>query len=150
MKRYLGLAEERLDALLALMLCQNVLYHQTLLGKTPTQKALLEDYAFLMDALLLGYERTYNQKYLSLAEKLSREALATFYRDKKWFLSDDGIKAEADFDDRYYTAALSVMLENLVRLSSITTDLRLNDIVKETLVNQRVYARRVTPRILLS
>jgi len=134
--KYLALAEKRLASLLTMMHRKEVLYHQTLLGKTPSQKALLEDYAFLIDALILAYERTYKQEYLSLAEKLSKEALAKFYREKNWYLSNDGINAEADFDDRYYTSALSVMLENLVRLGSINMDLNLNAIVKETLANR--------------
>jgi uncharacterized protein YyaL (SSP411 family) len=50
-------------------------------------------------------------------------------------LSDDGIEAYADFDDRYYTSALSVMLDDLVRMSSLTEELKYNAIVKETIVN---------------
>ena len=40
-----------------------------------------------------------------------------------------------DFDDRYYTSSLSVMLENLVRLSSLTEELSYHEIVKETIQN---------------
>jgi len=134
-KKYLSLATKRLGTLLDLMRREEVLYHQTLLGHIPTQKALLEDYAFLMDALIVGYERTYDEKYLSLAQTLAKEALKTFYRNKHWYLSDDGIEAFADFDDRYYTSALSQMLENFVRLSSLTEDLKYNGVVRETLEN---------------
>ena len=133
--KYLELANARLERLLDLMRKKEVLYHQTLLGKQPTQKALLEDYAFLMDALINGYARTYNEKYLTLTHTLAEEALSKFYKNKRWYLSDDGIEAFADFDDRYYTSALSVMLENLVRLSSLTEVLKYNAIVKETLKN---------------
>jgi uncharacterized protein YyaL (SSP411 family) len=52
-----------------------------------------------------------------------------------WYLSDDGIKASADFDDRYYTSALSVMLENLIRVASLTEKLDYYEIVKETIKN---------------
>ncbi len=134
-KQYLFLANRRMDALLKLMYPECVLYHQTLLGKPPTQKALLEDYAFLIDALIAGYERTYDNKYLKLAQSLTDEMIDKFYKDKQWYLSDDGLNAEADFDDRYYTSALSVMLDNLLRMASLTDRLKYNAIVKETLTN---------------
>jgi uncharacterized protein YyaL (SSP411 family) len=132
-KKYLALAQKRLDALLALMRSKEILYHQTLIGKVPTQKALLEDYAFLVDALIAGYERTYKASYLSLAQRLTDGALHKFYRKKQWYLSNDGIEAYANFDDRYYTSVLSVMLENLVRMSALTEELKYNTIVKETI-----------------
>jgi uncharacterized protein YyaL (SSP411 family) len=134
-KHYVTLAKRRLSALLELMYAKGQLYHQTLLGRVPTQKALLEDYAFLIDTLIAGYERTYDEGYLKLAEILTEEAVKKFYSNKHWYLSDDNIGAEADFDDRYYTSALSVMLEDLVRMATLTQRLKYNAIVKETLVN---------------
>lgn len=133
--KYLTLAEKRLDALLKLMYKEESLYHQTLLGKLPTQKALLEDYAFLIDALLAGYSRTYNEKYLQLCVTLAKDAIVKFYRHKRWYLSNDGIQAYADFDDKYYTSALSKMLENLVRIGSLNNNLAFTQIVKDTLLN---------------
>jgi len=132
---YLALAKKRLEALLKMMRTKESLYHQTLLGKQPKQDGLLEDYAFVMDAMIEGYGRTYDKKYLIVLQSLAKEAIAKFYKQKTWYLSDDGIEAEADFDDRYYTSALSVMLENLLRLSSLTEDLSYNEIVKETIKN---------------
>lgn len=132
---YLELANQRLEALLKEMRTKDMLYHQTLLGKQPKQEGLLEDYAFLMDAMIERYESTYNKKYLVELQALANEAIGKFYRQKEWYLSDDGIHAEADFDDRYYTSALSVMLENLVRLSSLTEVLSYVEVVKETLEN---------------
>jgi len=133
---YTAEATNRLDRLLKLMRRNGVLYHQTLLGKEPKQKALLEDNAFLIDALLEGYARTYEKSYLSTAKTLTKEAIAGFYREKRWVLSNDGITAYADFDDKYYTAALSLMLEDMVRVASLTEDLALNGLVKKTLQSQ--------------
>lgn len=132
-KRYLDLGIKRLESLWSLMRKGKILYHQTLLGKTPKQKALLEDYAFLMDALIEGYTRTYNHIYLTQAKTLAEEALQQFYRNNTWYLSNDGIEALADFDDKYYTSSLSLMLENLVRLASLTEELKYNEIVKNTM-----------------
>ena len=50
-KIILPLADQRLEVLLNEMRIKNRLYHQTLLGKKPKQEGLLEDYAFLMDAI---------------------------------------------------------------------------------------------------
>lgn len=132
---YLTLADQRLETLLKKMRLKGILYHQTLIGKAPKQEGLLEDYAFMIDAMIEGYERTYNKKYLTLFQSLTNEALDKFYRKKQWYLSNDSIRAEADFDDRYYTSALSVMLENLVRLSGLTEELSYTKIVKETIQN---------------
>ena len=132
-KKYAALAEKRLSALLKLMRQKDTLYHQTLLGKQPTQKALLEDHAFLMDALIEGYLKTYNRHYLSLLKVLAEESREKFYKEKRWYLSDDGIDALADFDDKYYTAALSLLLEDFVRVASLTEALEYNEVVKKTL-----------------
>ena len=134
-KKYLSLAKERLNTLLTLMRGKGLLYHQVLLGKKPKQIGLLEDYAFLMDALIEGYLQTYDKKYLNELQLLATESSKKFYRNKIWYLSNDGIKAKADYDDRYYTSALSLMLENLVRLSSLTEKLEYSKIVKETIRN---------------
>ena len=134
-KKYLSLAEKRLEGLLQMMYPKGVLYHQTLLGKNPTQKALLEDYAFLIDTLIEGYERTYHHQYLRLAHTLTNEAIDKFYKKRRWYLSDDGLKVEAGFDDRYYTAALSVMLDNLLRMASLTDSMKYRAIVKDTLMH---------------
>lgn len=132
-ERYLEVAKKRLDALLSLMRKKDVLYHQTLLGKVPKQEGLLEDYAFLIDALLSAYDRTYDKKYLQLSEVLAQEALPKFYRNKLWYLSNDGIKIVADFDDRYYTSPLSQMLENLVKLGSLTLNTSYSTMVQDTI-----------------
>ncbi len=131
--KYLLLAKVRLEALLKLMRKDDLLYHQVLLGKDPKQKGLLEDYAFLIDALIEGYLRTYDKRYLTQLKALAKEAINKFYKNRQWYLSDDGVEAKADFDDRYYTSALSVILENLVRLASLTEKLDYNEIVKETI-----------------
>ena len=130
---YLEVATQRLNRLLKLMRTKDTLYHQVLLGKKPKQEGLLEDYAFVMDALIEGYLRTYNKEYLTELRSLAKEALNKFYKNRRWYLSDDSIQALADFDDRYYTSALSVILEDFVRLASLTEELDYNEIVKETI-----------------
>ncbi len=134
-EHYAVLAKKRLGRLLGVMRTKEVLYHQTVVGKKPKQEGLLEDYAFLIDALIEGYVRTYDPEYLLEIKYLTKEAISKFYRGKVWYLSNDGIEALADFDDRYYTSALSVMLDNLIRVASLTEALDYYEVVKETIHN---------------
>ena len=133
---YLEDAQESMKRLWELMRKNGVLYHQTLYGSVPKQKALLEDYAFLCDALLEGYARTYNADYLAKAEILGKEAIGKFYRKGRWYLSDDRIEALADFDDRYYTSALSMMLSSLIRLTALSEDFSYREIVTKTIARE--------------
>ncbi|KYJ86939.1 thioredoxin domain-containing protein [Sulfurovum riftiae] len=133
---YLEDAKKSVAKLWKLMRKDGELYHQTLFGKKPKQRALLEDHAFLCDALLEGYARTYDPEYLVKAAILGKEAIGKFYRKGRWYLSDDHIEALADFDDRYYTSALSVMLESLMKLAALKEDLYYLDIVKKTIDRQ--------------
>ena len=61
--------------------------------------------------------------------------MRSFINKSSGTLSNDGIEAHADFDDRYYTSALSVMLENLVRMSILKEKLIYSDVAKETIKN---------------
>lgn len=134
-EKYLELGQTRLESLWEMMHPKEILYHQTLLGKKPKQEGLLEDSAFLTDALLVGYTYTYDERYLQRAKVLAKEAIDKFYKQKQWYLSDDGLEVKADFDDRYYTSALSVMLDSLVRLTSLSNDLYFIEVVQETITH---------------
>ena len=130
---YLKEAEASLKSLLGHVYKNGVLYHQFLYGKSATQEALLEDYAFLIKALLAGYSHTLNTKYLQKADTLTRQALSRFYRDGRWYLSDDSFESLADLSDRYYTSPLSVMLGDLLSLASLEALPEYNRLTAETL-----------------
>ncbi len=133
-KKYVKLGNERLMALLRKMYLKGVLYHQTFLEKAPQQKALLEDYAFLISALLEAYKQTYKTEYYYLAKTLSDEAIEKFYA-KQWVLSDDDLRVNADMLDKYYTAAMNKMLRALLKLANLSAERKYLDIVKQTLAN---------------
>ncbi len=128
-KKYLNLAHKRLSALLEMMYIKGVLYHQVLFGEKPTQNALLEDYAFLIAALIEGYEQSFKKEYLYLAKVLSDEAIKKFYT-QQWILSDDGIRVNADMLDKYYTAPMNKMLMDLLKLANLSGERKYLDIVK--------------------
>ena len=133
---YLDDAKESMERLWKSMRRDGILYHQALYGKTPKQKAILEDYAFLTDALIEGYERSYDARYLKWAEMLSDEALKKFYENALWYLSNDRVRTGADFDDRYYTSALGVMLESLLKVAALSEEMKYLGLVEETIKKQ--------------
>ncbi len=110
------------------------LFHQTLYGKKATQPGLLEDYAFMADAALMAYQTTLEPKYLADAGKWVDIALKHFYRgDGRWALSDDGFESYADIVDSYYTSAMSVMINDLLDLALLKSDLDYEGVAKNTL-----------------
>ncbi|MEA3419652.1 MAG: thioredoxin domain-containing protein [Campylobacterota bacterium] len=132
-KRYIKEGEGRMKQLLALMSKEETLYHQVLFGKKPEQEGLLEDYAFMVDALIEAYQVTHKERYLHLAQSFAMKALSLFYCQGRWYLSSDGIGVIADTDDKYYTSPLSVMLSGLTSLAVLTEDLKLSEIVNKSL-----------------
>ena len=128
-------AHTRLEALLSLMLDNNRLYHQTLIGKKPTQPAQLEDYAYLIDTLLTAHQVSLKKSYLSLASRLAYQAKEQFKLEEQWYLTTKSPKVEADFDDKYYSSALGVLLNGFLTLANINDDLKLGDETQKVLKN---------------
>lgn len=117
-EKYLDDARKSLDSLLDQMYIDDVLYHQKINNKV-TIKAGIDDYGYLVDLLLQSYEITFDKQYLSLAIKLSEETIKKFYNNKKWYLTSEK-KYEVEFDDKHYTASISIVLHNLLSIANIT------------------------------
>jgi len=126
-ENYLSLATKRLDSLLSLMLQKEILYHQTIGDKAPTQKALLEDYAYLIDTLLTAHQVSLEKKYLTLASTLAHKAKVLFHKKDVWYMSTQNPKVKADFDDKYYSSPLSILLNGFLTLANIHDDLELGE-----------------------
>ncbi|MDD4506188.1 MAG: thioredoxin domain-containing protein [Sulfurospirillaceae bacterium] len=115
-------AKQVLDSLLNTLHVNGILYHQIVLGGSLKVEALLEDYAFVIEALLRGYAHTKEAHYLELAKKLSHEAEHKFYKEETWFLSDKAFRAKAVLEDNSYKSPLSTMIKNLFELARIEDD----------------------------
>ncbi|MCR1809805.1 hypothetical protein [Sulfurospirillum sp. hDNRA2] len=115
-------AKDVLDTLLKTLHVNGVLYHQIVLGGSLKVEALLEDYAFVIEALLRGYAHTKEANYLELAKKLSHEAEHKFYINETWYLSDKAFRAKAVLEDNSYKSPLSTMIKNLFELAKIEDD----------------------------
>ena len=115
-------AKNVLDTLLKSLHVNGILYHQMVLGGSLKVEALLEDYAFLIEALLQGYTHTKEAQYLALAKTLSHEAEQKFYKEETWYLSDKAFRAKAVLEDNSYKSPLSTMIKNLFELAKIEDD----------------------------
>ena len=120
--KYIKRAQNSLDALLQTMYLDGVLYHTTLIHKTPKIEAFLEDYAFLASALLAGYKVTQNEEYLIMAQRFANTALEKFYNKGEWLFSVGEFETRAEIFDNTYTSSVSVMCEVLLSLSSLLDD----------------------------
>lgn len=134
-KKYADDAMLSLTALLETLHVKDVLYHQLVFGSTLKVKGLLEDYAFLMDALLKAHQYTLEEKYLTLAYKLSLESIEKFYKNDMWYLSDGDFQASAPLEDSSYKSALAKMIQNLFTLSLLKEDNAMLECAKEMLEN---------------
>ncbi|WP_200762340.1 thioredoxin domain-containing protein [Nitrosophilus alvini] len=137
-KRYALQAFGSLERLLKKMYKNGTLYHQFRFPHEPSKEGLLEDYAYLISALIEAYENSFEEKYLKLAKKLADDAKSKFYTGEKWYLSAGDFKTVADINDSYYTAPLSIMIHNFLSLSSLSEDLKYLEDAKKILAKYSV------------
>ncbi len=112
-------AQATLNQLIKYLYLDGVLYHQIIWGTKPKVKAYLEDYAFLVEALLVGYGQTYRQSYLDLAEILIKKARESFYDQNTWYFSKGEFKTAAPLEDTAYRSAKAVMIANIATLAAL-------------------------------
>jgi len=124
-KKLLIEAEESMRKLLDKVYIKGVLYHGFYYDKKAVDKAVLEDYVFLIDLLQTAYMYTQNRAYLTLAGYLQKETLDKFYVNKKFYLDDTNFKSKALYGDKYYVSALSRLYHTLFTQANLTYDLKL-------------------------
>lgn len=122
-----------LDALVKNLYLNDELYHQIILETKPKVKAYLEDYAFLIAALIEAYQATFETNYLTLAQKLNQKSIEKFYKKRAWHLSDDNFKTIADLEDRPYRSAMAVSIENILLLAHLSDDYEAYDLANNML-----------------
>ncbi|MDY0116968.1 MAG: thioredoxin domain-containing protein [Sulfurimonadaceae bacterium] len=111
-----------LEALMAKLYVDGVLYHTALVDKKPKVEAFLEDYAFLISALLSAYKATQEDLYLIQAQRLTNKALEDFYNNSAWNFSINEFVTKAEATDSTYTSSVSVMVGNLLTLGALLED----------------------------
>ncbi len=134
-KRYLKEALVSLDKLMKLMYANGELYHQTINHKKPTQKGLLEDYAFVSSALFEAYQATLDIRYFNLFETITKKSIKKFYKNNIWYMSNDGFDVQAAISGGGYASALGINLQNILLLGAIKSDMKLLDIANSSVDN---------------
>ena len=118
-KNYLKLAEDHMLKIENFFLIKEVFHSYS------KDKVFLEDYAFLINALLDLFDSTMNFKYKNLANKMCEETISKFYiKEKDIFQknkinSDDLFFAPIDISDNTIPNGNAIMLTNLTRLGLI-------------------------------
>ena len=117
--RYARLGRETVDAILKELVYKGRLMHQKLPGKAPKVPALLEDYSFLVSALIDAYEANYDTKYLRKAQALLDEAKRRFYREGRWMDAEGNFSNPLDLEGGSYRSALAVLALDYLRLAAL-------------------------------
>lgn len=130
---YAKTADHSLHALLETHYKNGILVHQSHQGYPITQKALLEDYAFLISALLSGYQATLDEDKLQLAQKFSDEAIQKFHTDKGWMQNEDEPRIAVDLLDKYTTSGYGRMIQNLRILALLTEETKYERLAQRSL-----------------
>ncbi len=104
-----------------------------IIGKKPKVKGYLEDYAFLVSALIEAYEVNFDEHYIKTAQTLMERAVMKFYKDGEWYMSDDDFKSKAQFYDASYRSAKAVMVESILKIAILTDNNKLDAFAKESL-----------------
>jgi uncharacterized protein YyaL (SSP411 family) len=132
-KKYNQEALHSLDSLVKNLYKDRVLYHQVIVGKSAKVKGYLEDYAFLIDALIFGYQVDFKEHYLTLAKQLMEDAIKRFYKNSTWYMSDDTFEAKAAFHDASYVSAKVIMIEDIFKIALLSEDLKLHAFAQKSL-----------------
>ncbi len=124
-------AKEIVDTIEKRLYRGGVLYHQLLPGKKAKIKAVMEDYAYYIAALLDIFEYTQNRHYLNFAKKLTQSAMQKFKKGGSWYNSQGKLKSKASIGDDAYRSALATMGKNLLRLALLSSDLHFEQEAKK-------------------
>lgn len=122
---YISHAQKAVDFIFDKLVLDNKLMHSYREGK-PNVLANLDDYSFLIWALLELYEASLQEKYLELALKLNEHVTGHFWDEKNggfFFISDEAevlLVRQKDLYDGALPSGNSIAMLNLVRLFKIT------------------------------
>ncbi len=131
---YLNSATKSLNSLLGAVYIKHILYHDKISSTTPTIKANFEDYTFLTSLLITAYEKTYNNKYLNLANILVKQTIKRFYIKKIWYFATKPYKIKSTLYNNAYVSPLSIMIDNLLKLAVLEENLSYQNLAKVILI----------------
>lgn len=120
---YLKIAQKNIEFILKNLWNESGNLFRTYKSKTAKINGFLEDYAFVIDALIGLYEVTSDEKYLYNAKQLTDYTLDNFYNSEKGLfrfksVEDTSLVSENyEIEDNVIDSSNSVMAQNLYSLS---------------------------------
>jgi len=124
-EHYLSLAQNAMSFLLANVKQEDGRLLRTSKNGISKIDAFLDDYAFMIDALIGLYEVTFNQKYLDEAKLLSEYTIKNFYSSTAQLfyynskLGEQLIARKTDLQDNVIPSSVGAMTNNLIRLHQL-------------------------------
>ena len=134
-EKYLKTARKTLDKLLEIMY-EKKLYHSYNKQEKNKKEALLEDYAYLIKALIDAYEHTYEKRYLEFANKLAKESLK--FKKESWYMNE-AKNIEADYSDSSYASSLGVLANDFYDLALLNYSFEYLNLAREIIKNGGYY-----------
>jgi uncharacterized protein YyaL (SSP411 family) len=115
--KFRDVAVTTLESIIKKLYLNGTLYHQILPEKTPKVEGGLEDYIFVVSALLDGYNQTLEKNYLKLAKELQDRAKELFFKDGVWIDNRKLFSTPLTIEDNSYKSALALLIDNYLRLA---------------------------------
>ena len=136
-EKYKKEAYKTLNALLKIMYSNGKLYHSYNKDETNKKEALLEDYAWLLKALIAAYEDSFDKKYLIISEKLLKQ-VKEFKKEGIWFMNKNHT-VRADFSESSYASSLSLLANDFLDLALLLEDINLKFEAENIIKNGSYY-----------
>lgn len=149
-EEYLDSALKNLSFIKNNMLVDGVLHRIYKDGKT-TINGFLEDYAYLIDALISLYQVTANESHLNFAKELTEDTIREFYDEQTgffFFTPNSGerlVARKTDSTDDVTPAANSTMSKNLYILGYYFSDVNYENMANQMLNNIAAKVKQHTP-----
>lgn len=128
----------------------NKLYRSYKAGNTKID-AFLDDYAFYIEALIRLFELSADQKYIIEADELIKHCINNFLDEQSgmfWFTSLNGeelVARKQEFYDSVIPSSNSVMMNNLFKMSVITSNTEYEEIADNMAFVMKDQIKRYPP-----
>jgi len=140
--KYHNMAIRSLNRLIDAVYIKHTLYHEKIGTYAPHIKANLEDYSFLIQTLIVGYEKSFASRYLTLANTLTKQAIKIFYKHHIWYIALRPYKIKATLFNNAHVNPLAIMTDNLLKLAILQENLSYQDMAKTIFVKNSLLLNR--------
>ena len=141
-RHYQDMAIKSLNRLISAVYIKHTLYHEKIGTYVPHIKANLEDYSFLIQTLIAGYEKSFTSRYLTLADTLVKQAIRKFYKHHIWYIALKPFKIKATLFNNAHVNPLAIMTDNLLKLAILQENLSYQNMAKTIFIQNSLLLNR--------